>query len=92
MIQAMIHTAPAPEELLPLGFLERGQIAEIGELVGRADQVQRLRELGLRGGLAVEMVQPGSPCIVLVDGRRLCFRDSEVVSILVRPGEPGDSV
>ena len=79
----------AAEELIPLGFLSRGQSAHVGELIGRVEQVQRLRELGLHPGVQVEMIQPGSPCIVLVDGRRLCFRDSEVIGILVRPGAPG---
>jgi ferrous iron transport protein A len=85
----MIRRHPAcTEELIPLGFLARGQSAEIGELVGRPDQVQRLRELGIRPGVQVEMVQPGSPCIVHLDGQRLCFRESEVIGILVRPGVP----
>ena len=83
----MIHRLPnLSEELIPLGFLPRGQIAEIGQVIGKADQVQRLRELGIRSGMSVEMVQPGSPCIVVIDGQRLCFRESEAIGILVRPG------
>ena len=85
----MIRRHPAcVEDMIPLGFLARGQSGEIGELVGRPDQVQRLRELGIQAGVPVEMVQPGSPCIVLIDGQRLCFRESELIGILVRPGVP----
>ena len=77
------------EELLPLHLLERGQAARIEELVGQDDDlVHRLQELGLRIGVAIEMIQPGSPCIVRVDQRKLCFRDADVFRILVRPGTP----
>ena len=41
----------------------------------------------MRIGSAVEMVQAGSPCIVKLDGNRLAFRDNEVLSVLVRPGD-----
>jgi Fe2+ transport system protein FeoA len=84
----MIQTHPhLVETLLPLHLLQRGQIAEIGELIGRPDQVHRLHELGLRSGALVEMVQPGSPCIVRLSGQRLCFRHSESIGVLVRVPE-----
>ena len=83
----MIRRAqPSFDELIPLGFLLRGQAAEVGEIVGRPDQVQRLHELGLRSGVQVEMIQPGSHCIVGLEGQRLCFRETELIGILVRPG------
>jgi Fe2+ transport system protein FeoA len=86
----MIRRPPAPvEDLIPLRFLTRGQSAEIGELIGKADQVQRLRELGIRLGVRIEMIQPGSPCIVRLDEQRLCFRESDLIGILVRPGATG---
>jgi hypothetical protein len=34
----------------------------------------------------IEMVQPGSPCIVRLAGHKLCFRESDVMGILVRAG------
>ena len=74
-------------ELLPLPLLRPGQRARIDQLMGRADDVHRLQELGLRVGTAVEMVQPGSPCIVSLAGTRLCFRGCEATSVLVRLGE-----
>jgi Fe2+ transport system protein FeoA len=71
-------------DVLPLPLLQPGQRAWIDQLMGRADDVHRLEELGVRVGIAVEMVQSGSPCIVVVGGTRLCFRGSEATSVLVR--------
>jgi Fe2+ transport system protein FeoA len=82
--------------LLPLFQLEPGQRARIRQLMGMPDQVHRLEELGLRAGSTVEMVQPGSPCIVRLDGGKLCFRGTEAFSVLVRScgsaSEPGSLV
>jgi Fe2+ transport system protein FeoA len=84
----MIRRPSLPDvELIPLQLLVRGQFGEISELVGRPDQIQRLRELGIRSGAQVEMLQPGSPCIVRLDEQRLCFRESDLIGILVRPGD-----
>jgi ferrous iron transport protein A len=74
-------------DILPLPLLAAGQHARIDQLMGRPDEVQRLEELGLRVGTAIEMVKSGSPCIVLVGGTRLCFRGAEATSVLVRLGD-----
>jgi Fe2+ transport system protein FeoA len=71
---------------IPLDMLAPGQWAVVDEIVGQADYVLRLEELGLRNGRLVEMVQAGSPCIVRLNGHKLCFRDGETFSVLVRPG------
>lgn len=85
----MIRRHPAcMEEQLPIGLLPRGQSAEIVQLIGRPEHVQRLHELGLWPGAQVELVQAGSPCILKLNGQRLCFRETELVGILVRPGVP----
>ena len=73
-------------DLIPLHLLSRGEVAEIDQLVGQVDEVHRLEELGLQSGVVIEMVQPGSPCIVSLAGHRLCFRKNETVGILVRMG------
>ena len=70
-------------ELVPLTVLRRGQVAEISQLVGAAEQVRRLEELGLRSGVRFEMVQCGSPCIIRVDGSTLCIRDDASLRVLV---------
>lgn len=74
-------------EPVPLSLLRAGQSAFIDQVMGQADHVQRLEEMGMRAGTSVEMVQPGSPCIVRLGGSKLCFRDSEAMSVLVRLGE-----
>jgi len=73
-----------PIGLLPLTLLPVGEMARIGTVTGQADQVHRLDELGVRGGAQVEMVRPGSPCIIRLGGQKLCFRCDDMVSILVR--------
>jgi Fe2+ transport system protein FeoA len=74
-------------DLLPLHLLRPGSRALIGQLVGQADEVHRLEELGLRVGTPVEMVQAGSPCIVRLGGAKLCFRDNEAFRVLVQTGD-----
>jgi Fe2+ transport system protein FeoA len=72
--------------LIPLQFLAPGQLACVDQLVGAADLVHRLQEMGLRSGATIEMVQPGVPCIIKLSGSKLCFRDAEACNVLVRPG------
>jgi ferrous iron transport protein A len=74
-------------DIIPLNCLAAGAAGEIAEVVGRAEQVHRLHEMGLRGGVRIEVLQGGSPCIVRVGGHRLCFRDCETMGVLVRPSE-----
>lgn len=74
-------------DLLPLGCLAAGSIGEIAEIVGRPDHVHRLREMGLGRGVRIEVVQSGVPCIIRVNGHRLCFRDCESMGVLVRTAE-----
>lgn len=63
-----------------------GQKGRIDQVLGDVDQVHRLRELGLRDGVEIEMLQPGSPCIVRLAGHKLCFRGNEATNVLVRAG------
>ena len=72
-------------ELIPLRLLPAGQAAEIGQITGDPQHVHRLLELGLRQGKVIEMVQPGSPCIIRLAGQKLCFRPNEALNVLVRP-------
>jgi Fe2+ transport system protein FeoA len=71
-------------ELVPLSVLRSGQIGEVGQLVGAPDQVRRLEELGLRAGARLEMIRSGAPCIIRVDGSKLCFRNDDSLRVLVR--------
>ena len=71
-------------DVMPLGCLAAGACGEIADVIGRPEYVHRLREMGLRDGVRVEIVQSGSPCILRVDGQRLCFRNCETMGVLVR--------
>jgi Fe2+ transport system protein FeoA len=72
-------------DLIPLAQLRAGDRAAVDCIVGRADDVHRLEELGLRAGTAVEMIQPGRPCIVRLSGHKLCIRADDLLSVMVRP-------
>jgi len=76
--------ATATSIVVPLQTLRSGENAYVETLCGEHGLVQRLRELGFADGTPVQMLQPGSPCIVKVSGQRLCFRPDERTSILVR--------
>jgi ferrous iron transport protein A len=70
---------------IPITALRRGEVAEIAQLVGSPENIRRLEELGLRGGARLEIVRAGSPCIVRVAGTTLCFRQDELLRVLVTP-------
>jgi ferrous iron transport protein A len=73
-------------ELIPLSQLAVGCCATVAAVLGVAEQVHRLHELGLCDGAPIEMLQPGSPCIVRLAGHKLCFRADDLLSVLVKPG------
>jgi ferrous iron transport protein A len=71
---------------IPLQCLDVGITGAVTAVVGQGDLVHRLDEIGLRQGAEVQMVQAGTPCIVRVNGQRLCLRADELLRVLVRPG------
>ena len=73
-------------ESIPLESLEAGRTAAVTAIVGQRDTIHRLKEIGLREGAEVEMIKSGTPCIVRLDGQRLCLRGDELLRVLVRPG------
>ena len=80
------HHPEQDADLVPLMLLRAGQRARISDVLGCGDLVHRLREMGLRGGAEIQMIRPGSPCIIRLDGQKLCFRADEVAQVLVRMG------
>jgi len=78
-------TMDPAHDLIPMTLLTAGQMGRIAAMVGGADQIHRLRELGLRDGAEVEMVRPGSPCIIRLGGQKLGLRSDEMARVLVRP-------
>ena len=75
----------AVQNVTSIRSLRCGQVAEICQIVGPAEHVRRLEELGLRRGARLELVRGGSPCIIRVDGATFCIRNDESVSVLVAP-------
>jgi Fe2+ transport system protein FeoA len=73
--------------LLPLDMLRAGEWCEVEDVTGQPGWVGRLAELGIRQGSRVQVVQPGSPCLLNVSGCRLCLRPGDCSQILVRPVE-----
>lgn len=71
--------------LMPLDLLQAGEWAEVEEVSGHHDWVGRLAELGIRQGCRLQVVQPGTTCLLNVSGCKLCLRPGECSLILVRP-------
>ena len=71
--------------MLPLDMLRAGEWAEVEEVSSQPGWVGRLAELGIRQGCLLQVVQPGSPCLLNVSGCRLCLRPDASSQIMVRP-------
>lgn len=69
---------------VPLEELTRGEWAEVDRVQGDTGWVQRMAELGLRQGQTIQMLQPGSPCLVSLGGSRLSLRLNGAGRIWVR--------
>lgn len=74
--------------LVPLSLLRAGEKGRIGGMHGNGEAVHRLRELGLHDGAPVQMVRPGSPCIIRLRGQRLGFRMDDLAHVLVQLNGP----
>jgi Fe2+ transport system protein FeoA len=71
--------------MMPLEMLRSGEWADVAEVHGEAGWIGRMAELGIRTGSRIQMVQDGVPCLLNVDGCRLCLRGDACSRILVRP-------
>ena len=80
---SLLPTPDCLARLLPLTALRVGEVATVVQVVGDSRCVHHLHEVGLRVGAEVEMLRAGSPCIVRVDGQRLCLRADELSSMMV---------
>ena len=75
----------ALDHLLPLEMLQAGEWADVEDVSGEPEWVGRMAELGVRSGCRLQVLQPGSPCLLQVGGCRLCLRGECLMQILVRP-------
>jgi ferrous iron transport protein A len=73
------------DSLLPLEMLQAGEWADVEDVAGEPEWVGRMAELGVRNGCRLQVLQPGSPCLLQVGGCRLCLRGECLMQILVRP-------
>jgi ferrous iron transport protein A len=73
-------------EPIPLRLLAVGKVATVRQVLGSADHIHRLHEMGLRDGAEIEMMQAGSPCIIRLGGQRLCVRSDALSGVLVQSG------
>ena len=73
------------EPRMPLSMLAAGDSAVVQSVVGSSELVRHLAEIGVRDGALLEMVRPGTPCILRVDGAKLCVRGDELLQVLVTP-------
>lgn len=79
------------DSCIPLRSLRPGQSAFVSRVLGRANEVHRLEEIGLRGGARIRMLRPGRPCIIRLDGSTLCIRCDERLRVLVVPAAEPDA-
>jgi ferrous iron transport protein A len=71
--------------LLPLELLHPGQWGDVAEVCGEPAFVGRMAELGVRSGSRLQVLQPGSPCLLQIGDSRLSLRTDTLAQILVRP-------
>ena len=57
-----------------------GEMAESGEA-----GIGRMAELGIRSGCRLQVLQPGSPCLLDIGGCRLSLRGECACQVFVRP-------
>jgi len=77
------------EGSIPLSCLRDGESALIDRIIGPDDHVHRLQEFGLLGGAMIEVFRGGSPCIIRLEGGKVCLRADDLLRVLVkRPGGP----
>jgi Fe2+ transport system protein FeoA len=62
-----------------------GECAVVEDVQGEPAWIGRMAELGVRNGCRLQVLQPGSPCMLQVGGCRLCLRGDDLMRILVRP-------
>lgn len=71
--------------LLPLDLLGAGEWGYVAEISGDSAWVNRLAELGIQQGSRLQIIQPGTTCLLSIDGCKLCLRSSDCSQIYVQP-------
>jgi Fe2+ transport system protein FeoA len=63
--------------------MQSGESGTIVDLDGNPDVITRIREMGIREGAQIEMVQSGEPCIIAVGNQRLSLRVDQTTLVYV---------
>ena len=79
----MINDPHVP--LAPLSALQIGEIGQVHSIAGTSEFVRRLAELGLSSGARIEMLRPGSTCILRINDAKLCVRSDELLQVMIAP-------
>jgi Fe2+ transport system protein FeoA len=78
---AVVHE----DMVMPVELLASGEWGDVAEVSGEPHWIGRMAELGVRAGSRLQVLQPGSPCLLRVGGARLSLRGDVAMQILVRP-------
>ncbi len=70
---------------VPLKTIHAGFTVDVDDVIGEPALVGRLAALGVRPGSRVQIIRPGTPCLIEVGGSRMSVRCDSGVDILVRP-------
>jgi Fe2+ transport system protein FeoA len=73
-------------DLVPIHHLPVGNSGRVMHILGCPEQVQRVKEMGIRDGAEIQMVRAGIPCIIRAGMQTLCVRGSDLLNVLVQPG------
>ncbi len=85
---SLSYTPAVPMQTYPLVSIRKlaaGQTACIARIVGPPEDVHRLEELGLRRGTTIQMFRQGNPCILRLEGSKVCLRAGKQIEVLVVP-------
>ena len=73
-------------DLVPLRYLPVGNSGRVMQILGCPEQVQRVKEMGIRDGAEIEMIRSGTPCIIRAGTQTLCIRGNDLLNVLIEPG------
>lgn len=84
------HETPADEACLdlrtrPLPHMEPKQVAVVEDVTGDADDIARLKSMGLCAGRRLQLVKRGDPLVVRVLGSRIGISRRLAEHVVVRP-------
>ena len=70
-------------QTVPLENLGRYAAGKVQQVDGDVPLVQRLAEIGFKVGSSLQVLRPGTPCLLRVDNQRLSLRLERSLRILV---------